>query len=193
MQRNRPARLRAVLAPFAVAAVLAACAPQPPKPFETSDTVRATVTVVDVDPKTRTLILKGADGTQTAVIAGPEVRNFDQIKVGDRVVATFREAFAAEVVKPGTGQSGAAVVAGRAEPGQRPGAAIGEVVTTTVKVWDVDTIGNVIEFTDSRGYHRRLKVRDPKAIEFIRGLKKGDEVQVTLSEALALSVQPAAK
>jgi hypothetical protein len=62
-----------------------------------------------------------------------------------------------------------------------------------VKVWDVDTIGNVIEFTDSRGYHRRLKVRDPKAIEFIRGLKKGDEVQVTLSEALALSVQPAAK
>ena len=193
MQRNRPARFRAALVPFAAAAVLAACAPQPPKPFEMSDTVRATVTVVDVDPKTRTLILKGADGTQTAVIAGPEVRHFDQIKVGDRVVATFREAFAAEVVKPGTGQTGAALVAGRAEPGQRPGAAIGEVVTTTVKVWDVDTIGNVIEFTDSRGYNRRLKVRDPKAIEFIRGLKKGDEVQVTLSEALALSVQPAAK
>jgi hypothetical protein len=190
MPRPLNARVRSAVLPLAVAALLGACA-QPPKPFEISETVQSTATVVDVDRKTRTVILKDASGTQMAVVAGPEVRNFDQIKVGDRVVARYREAFAAEVVKPGTGQQGAAVVAGRAEPGQRPGAAVGEVVTTTVKVWDVDTISNTIEYTDSRGFNRRLKVRDPKAIEFLRGLKKGDEVQVTLSEALALSVEPA--
>jgi hypothetical protein len=192
MSRFPAARLRAAVVPLAAAALLAACAPQPPKPFEISEAVTATATVVDIDPRSRTLLLKDASGTQMAVQAGPEVRNFDQIKVGDRVVATYREAFAAEVVKPGSGQTGAAMVAGRAEPGQRPGMAVGDVVTTTVKVWDVDTIGNIIEYTDARGYNRRLKVRDPKAIAFIRGLRKGDEVQVTFTEAAAISVQPAA-
>jgi hypothetical protein len=156
-----------------------------------SEMAEATATVVDIDPKKREVLLRDATGTQMVVIAGPEVRNFDQIKVGDRVVARYREALAAEVVKPGTGQQSAAIVAGRAEPGQRPGMAVGEVVTTTVKVWDVDTIANIIEYTDARGFNRRLKVRDPKGVQFIRGLKKGDEVQVTYTEALALSVEPA--
>jgi len=193
MQRNRPARFRTALVPFAAAALLAACAPQPPKPFEISEAVQATATVTRIDAKTRTLVLRDASGTENAIVAGPEVRNFDQIKVGDRVVATFREAFAAEVVKPGTGQTGAALVGGRAEPGQRPGAAVGEVLTTTVKVSSVDTATNTIEFTDANGFVRRIQVRDPKAVEFIRGLRRGDEVQVTYTEALALSVQPAAK
>jgi hypothetical protein len=38
---------------------------------------------------------------------------------------------------------------------------------------------------------RRLKIADPKAQEFIRGLRVGDEVQLTFSEALAVSVEPA--
>jgi hypothetical protein len=191
MNRSLRARARAAVLPLAIAGVLAACAPQPPKPFEMSETVQSSATVTRIDAKTRTLVLRDANGGETAVVAGPDVRNFDQIKVGDRVVATFREAFAAEVVKPGTGQSGAALVGGRAEPGQRPGAAVGEVLTTTVKVSNVNTSTNTIEFTDANGFVRRLQVRDPKAVEFIRGLRRGDEVQVTYSEALAVSVQPA--
>lgn len=191
MPRSLRVRARAALIPIALAGVLAACAPTPPKPFEISEAVQATATVARIDPKTRTIVLKDASGRETSVVAGPDVRNFDQIKVGDRVVATYKEAFAAEVVKPGTGQTGAALVGGRAEPGQRPGAAVGEVLTTTVKVSNVDTATNTIEFTDANGFVRRLQVRDPKAVEFIRGLRRGDEVQVTFTEALALSVQPA--
>ena len=40
-------------------------------------------------------------------------------------------------------------------------------------------------------YNRRIKVNDPKAREFIRGLKPGDEAEVTFREAFAVSVEPA--
>jgi hypothetical protein len=60
-----------------------------------------------------------------------------------------------------------------------------------VKVAAVDTVNNTVDITASDGTARRIKVADPKAREFIRGLRVGDEVQLTFSEALAVSVEPA--
>jgi uncharacterized lipoprotein YajG len=174
------------------ALLLAACA-APPKPLNISETVEAYATVEAIDYSTREVVLRDAQGRQTVVKAGPEVRNLAQVRKGDRVVVRFTEAFAAQVVKPGTGVAGVQTDASvaRAAPGERPAAQIGEQVRTTVRVYDVDTYANTIEVTGPRGYNRRLKVKDPQAIAFIRGLKKGDEVEVTFSEALAISVEPA--
>lgn len=174
-------------------ALLAACAPQPPKPLALSETVEATATVEAIDHAAREVVLRDAQGQQMLVKAGPEVRNLAQVKKGDRVIVRFTEGFAAEVVKPGTGVAGvqADTTAARAAPGERPAAVVEQQIRTTVKVYDVDRYANTIEVTGPRGYNRRLKVKDPKAIAFIRGLKKGDEVEVTFSEALAISVEPA--
>lgn len=186
-------RIRLGVAILSFAAFLAACAPQPPKPLALSETVEASAIVEAIDYSTREVVLRDAQGRQTLVKAGPEVRNLAQVKKGDRVVVRFTEAFAAQVVKPGTGVTGvqADTAVARAAPGERPGAAIGEQIRTTVKVYEVDPYANTIEVTGPRGYNRRLKVKDPQAIAFIRGLKKGDEVEVTFSEALAISVEPA--
>ena len=51
--------------------------------FITSTTT--TSTVVSIDAVTRTLQLKQSNGKTTAYKAGPEVANFDQIKIGDLV------------------------------------------------------------------------------------------------------------
>ena len=185
--------IRSALAILSAAALLAACAPQPPKSVALSETVEASAIVEAIDYSTREVVLRDAQGRQTLVKAGPEVRNLAQVKKGDRVVVRFTEGFAAQVVKPGTGVTGvqAETSVVRAAPGERPGATIGEQIRTTVKVYDVDPYANTIEVTGPRGYNRRLKVKDPQAIAFIRGLKKGDEVEVTFSEALAISVEPA--
>lgn len=185
--------MRPALAFLSIAALLAACAPQPPKPIARSETVEASAIVEAIDYSTREVVLRDAQGRQTLIKAGPEVRNLAQVKKGDRVVVRFTEAFAAQVVKPGTGVTGvqAEASAVRAAPGERPGATVSEQVRTTVRVYEVDTYANTIEVTGPRGYNRRLKVKDPQAIAFIRGLKKGDEVEVTFSEALAISVEPA--
>ena len=185
--------IRSALAILSTAVLLAACAPQPPKSVARSETVEASAIVEAIDYLTREVVLRDAQGRQTLVKAGPEVRNLAQVKKGDRVVVRFTEGFAAQVVKPGTGVTGVQAETSmvRAAPGEQPGATIGEQVRTTVKVYEVDPYANTIEVTGPRGYNRRLKVKDPKGIAFIRGLKKGDEVEVTFSEALAISVEPA--
>jgi hypothetical protein len=59
--------------------------------------------VIDsVDPATRQVLLRGSQDGMVAVTAGPEVRNFGQLKPGDEVVVTYREALAAELAKPGS-------------------------------------------------------------------------------------------
>jgi hypothetical protein len=174
------------------AALLAAGCAQPPREVTVGETLEKTFTVEAIDPAKRAVALKGAEGP-LLVFAGPEVRNLEQVKPGDQVVVRYREAIAAELVKPGAGVAGvqSAGVATRAAPGERPFAAAAQQTRMTVKVYDVDPIANVVEVTGPSGYNRRVEVRDPKAREFIRGLKRGDQVEVTITEAAAISVQPA--
>jgi len=185
-------RIVAATAAMFCAALLAAGCAQPPKEVTVGDTIERTLTVQTVDYASRIVTLTGDEGP-VVVFAGPEVRNLDQVRPGDRVRVQYHEAIAAQLVKPGTGVSGveSSVTAARALPGDRPFASTAQQTRMTVKVYDVDTVANVVEVTGPSGYNRRVKVMDPKAREFIRGLKPGDQVEVTITEAAAISVQPA--
>jgi hypothetical protein len=183
-------RVAAFVLTVAGVAVAAGCA-QTPAPLEMTETQKAVATVEAIDPASRLVTLKGTDGRSLVVKAGPEVRNLPQVRVGDRVVVSYQEALLAEVVKPGTGSVGASEVVTRAAPGERPAAGMVDEVRLPVKIYAVDTFQNVVEVTGPRGYNRRIKVTDPRARDFIRGLKPGDEVQVTFREAFAVSVEPA--
>jgi len=175
----------------AVLALVVGCAQQP-KPVTVSDSVEATATVESIDAATRMVRLRGADGRSWAVQAGPDVRNFGQVKAGDLVRVRYTEAVAAEVVKPGSGvTTGATAALQRADVGARPGATGTVSMKGVVKVAALDTVNNTVDISASDGTVRRIKVVDPKAQEFIRGLRVGDEVQLTFSEALAMSVEPA--
>src|SRR3954469_11185140 len=54
-------------------------------------TFSVSVRVTAIDHATRQLTLLADDGSQASFIAGPEIRNFDQILVGDKVTATVKE------------------------------------------------------------------------------------------------------
>jgi hypothetical protein len=58
------------------------------------------VTVVGIDPKSRVVTMQGPAGKQYQVKAGPQVQ-LEKLKVGDRLLATYVEAIAIEVVKGG--------------------------------------------------------------------------------------------
>jgi len=176
----------------AVALLAAACA-QAPAPLELSDTVQSTATVESVDTANRRVRLLRADGRSMVVQAGPSVRNLEQIKVGDRVTVRYTEAMAAEVVRPGTGVTSTApnVTTDRAPAGARPGGSAEVSVKGVVRVVSVDTVNNTVDITGQDGVARKVRVVDSKAREFIRGLKPGDEVQLTFTEALAVAVEPA--
>ena len=154
-------------------------------------TVRASATVTDVDKATRTVTLKGTDGKEFTVVAGPEVSNFDQIKVGSEVVVGFHQALALELKKGGGAPREAVESAqtAQASPGGQPAAAAARTVTAMADVTAVDPSTQVVTL---RGPKRTvdLRVPDPKQFKMIA---VGDQVQVTYTEAVAISVEPKAK
>ena len=156
-----------------------------------AEAARITASVEAIDKAKRLVTLKGPEGNTFVVQAGPEVKNFDQIKVGDLVVARYIEALTLEL-KPGGGQIRERIErenAVAAKPGQAPGAAAGRQVTVIADVMAVDTAKQSVRL---RGPQRTvdLKVRDPNQLKLI---KVGDQVEATFTEAVALSVEPAPK
>jgi hypothetical protein len=141
-----------------------------------------------IDPATRTVTLKTEAGESVPVQAGSAVKNFDQIKVGDIVKATYTESIAFQVVPEGTA-GGAAASANRI-PG---GAEVGQTVTTSFKVSSVDPATNVMWVTLEDGSTKKIQVQDPKAQERLKTLKPGNVVSVTYTESMALQLEKLAK
>jgi hypothetical protein len=156
-----------------------------------ADTVRAAATVEAIDKANRLVTLKGAEGNSFVVQAGPEVKNFDQIKVGDQVVVRYSEALVLQLKKGGGGVRERVESEGgaTAKPGQKPGAVVGRKVTVVADVIGVDAAKQSIRV---KGPKRTvdLKVRDPNQFKLI---KVGDQIEATYTEAVAVAVEPAAK
>jgi len=148
--------------------------------------------VVGIDKATRTVTLKGPKGKILDVVAGDDVKNFDQIKLGDFVVARYIESLSLELRKTkgkaGTGEVVVREGAERAQPGERPAVAGAREVTALAEVTAVDPKKSTITLKGPRGNSVTLNVHNPDQFKVV---KKGDHVQVTYTEALALSVEPA--
>src|SRR4051812_5133343 len=60
-----------------------------------------TGTVESVNPGSREVVLRDEGGRAVTVVAGPEARNLEQLRPGDRVAIAYRAALAVEMVRPG--------------------------------------------------------------------------------------------
>jgi hypothetical protein len=148
--------------------------------------------VVGLDKATRTVTLKGPKGNVVDIVAGDEVKNFDQIKLGDFVVARYFQALTLELAKTRAGirSSAEREAAVRAQPGERPAGAVGRQVTALADVIDVNPKNKTITLRGPKGNVVTLDVHNP---DHFKVVKKGDQVEVVYTEALALSVEPAPK
>ena len=148
--------------------------------------------VVAIDKATRTVTLKGPKGNAVDVVAGDEVRNFDQIKLGDFVVVRYAQALTLELRK--TKAAGGDITVheegARAQPGEKPGVAGARQITAIADVIGVDPHKSTITLKGPRGNVVTLNVQNPDQFKVV---KKGDQVDVTYTEAVALSVEAAPK
>jgi len=156
-----------------------------------AETVKVEATITAIDKATRGVTLKSAKGEEVTVTAGPEVKNFDQMKVGDLVTVEYLRALALELKKGGglvvqrTEQAGGAA----AKPGEKPAGAVGRQVKVVADVVDVDAAKQTIKL---KGPQRTvdLYIADP---EQFKRVAKGDQVEATFTEAVAIAVTPAKK
>lgn len=156
-----------------------------------TSTARVSVVVTAIDKAKRKLTLKAPDGRVFDVIAGSEVRNFDQIKVKDAVNVAYLRSVTLDLKKPGeTASPSASSIAARAEPGAQPGAFAADAITIVADVIDVNPANKTIALQGPQGNIVELDVKNPDQFKVV---KKGDKVEVTYAEAIAISVEPATK
>lgn len=156
-----------------------------------AQTVNVQAKITKIDAKTREVTLKGPQGNELTIEAGPEVKNFSKLKVGDTVDVQYVESLVLELKKGGgmpvERTDDHAITAAKA--GEKPGAAAGRRITVVGDVVNVDTTTKMVTV---KGPKRtvELHVEDPEQLKMIA---KGDQVQATYTEAAALSVMPAKK
>lgn len=162
-----------------------------PGAVQAVQSMKTTATVSAIDPANRVISLQRPDGQIIDVRAGAEVKNFDKIKVGDKVAADYTQALALELKKAPAGapkriESPPAVSRTPGDP--HPGATIAAQVTVLADVVAVNRKARTVRLRGPEGHMVDLEVQDP---EQLKRVKQGDQVQAVYTEALALKLEPA--
>ncbi len=151
------------------------------------DVVVVTASIEAIDHAARLVTLKNdADGTVDTIYAGPEVKRFDALKVGDTVTFRYHESVVLQLRKAGdSSPQPAASGAVSRTPGTKPGGTLAQQMTATVSVVAVDpTVSSITVKTDD-GRTFSTRVEDKKSLN---GVKAGDRIDITYTQALAISV-----
>jgi hypothetical protein len=191
---KKPAIILAIAAAFAVnapAQTNAVTSSSEPGKASVEHTVDVTATIIAIDKTTRDITLKGPKGNWVVVTAGPEVKNFDQMNVGDKVHARYIEALVLELKK------GSDLAVTRTEeasamgamPGAQPHGVAGRRITV---IADVVAVNHATQTVTLRGPEltAEVKVTDP---DQLKRIKKGDQVVATYTQALAMVVEATPK
>jgi len=157
---------------------------------EQTTTVTATVQALDLEK--RIVTLKGPKGNIFDLKVGPQAKNLKQIQVGDEVVITYYESVAYRLLKPGEAPvpTTETEVVDTAKKGAKPAGVVGVQTTLTATIEALDMKERTATLKGPDGKTVTIKAQDPKNLEAV---KVGDEVVITYTEALAISVEKAPK
>ena len=144
-----------------------------------------TATVSKIARETRRMTLAEPDGTQINVKCGPQLANFDQIQVGDKVSATLTEQLVVFVRNSGeaptsTGRS----TVDLAPVGADPVVADTEEISCKVTGIDLPNHKATVQFPDGRT--KTFKVREDVDLS---QEKVGENVVLRSTETMAIRVQ----
>jgi hypothetical protein len=157
---------------------------------ERKNVEKAAAVVEAINVQNRIVTLRSLTRDASVVMeVGDEVRNLDQVKVGDRVVVEFLEATAIDL-KKGGGMSlsaGAGGVAARAKPGEKPAAMLGGALEVVATIIAIDADEPSVTLRGPEGAVIDVLVQHP---EKLAQVDVGDQVVITYKRAVVVAVTP---
>ena len=149
-------------------------------------TVSVTATVDALDVNNRIVTLREPDGHAVTVKVGERVRNLPQVHVGDQVVVKYHETAAIRLRKAPM-EPTATMMEGTstARPGEKPGGTGVRQITVVAPIMAIDTKKPSVTLRGADGNLIEAAVQDRNNL---KGVNVGDNVEITYTEALAISV-----
>jgi Cu/Ag efflux protein CusF len=154
-------------------------------PAYESTPVTVTATIEAVDKENRTVTLKGPKRGSVQVKAPEQMEGFNSLRVGDEVTATYFEAIALSVRKPGIPPPAPGPTTSTQRKDRTPGSETRREQTFTVTVEAVDPKAPSITVKGPQGRVVQFMVRDATQLS---NIKVGDTVAVTYYESLLIKV-----
>jgi hypothetical protein len=155
-------------------------------------TVSAEVTALN--PATREITLKGADGNEMTVVAGENIKRLDEVKVGDFVRVDYLASVAAEVRKPTEEEAAHPLVimdvAGRASKEAAPAGGIARRFKVVTTIEALDRRDETVTVKGPLGRYLTVRVADPARLTKVH---IGETIVVVYTEAMALSLEKTVK
>jgi len=179
--------LVAGLATTAMAQQAGASMTSAPGKVTVKEELKLSAVVTAINAEKRIITLKGEKGKVREIEAGPEVRNFAQIKVGDQVKIKAHESLTLELLKGGAGNPTRVEGSGetQAKKGAKPAAGATEHVIVVADVVSVDRQASTV-LVKGPHHSMTLEVRDPAQLKLI---EVGDRIKGTYEAAIAISVE----
>jgi Cu/Ag efflux protein CusF len=159
------------------------------QPVVKTASVSGTATIQAIDSTARTITLRTQAGEEDTFAVGPEVKRFNEMKVGDTVKMTYTESIVLQIRKPGD-KSAPTTLQGGVTPGTGPlpaaTAAVQAKMTVTVKAIDPKLPSITVTTPDGRTVTR--KIENKKNLE---GVKVGDQIDITYTQSLLTALERA--
>lgn len=156
--------------------------------FSASQTMMTSAVVESIDHETRVVALRRVDGEEIVFTAGEEVRNLEQVAVGDTLVAEYVETIDIAVFANDGMEASAATAEAmvRAEEGEMPGFAAMDTTVMTATVEEINIENNTFKLKQADGTIQEYVARNP---DNLKRAKVGDLVVTTVSTAVAIAVE----
>ena len=148
-----------------------------------TQTITIAGTIETIDQGKRAMNIKKADGEIVAVNVPETVKRFNELKVGDKIKATYNNNVMVRV-KP-AGEPAVDTAETKSTAGQSSGKA--EMVRRmTASIVDIDKSASAITFVGPNGWKYSRRVVDPTVFDQV---KVGDRVDITWNTDLTVSVE----
>jgi hypothetical protein len=148
-----------------------------------ADAVTARAKIQKIDKTARTVTLVDSRGSSLDIQVGQNV-DLNSLHVGDMVQATYYESVAVAIRSPNEGPTGATE-----KMIERPGTTVRQT-TVNARVASVDMKTDMVTLGLPNGGTRMVHVKDPSLQARLGQLKPGNMVDITYTQAAALSIQP---
>jgi len=159
---------------------------QNPAVIDEAAPVTMTAKVVDINQKTRKVKLKTDDGQWHILTVNEGVKNLSEINKGDTVTVIYTEAVAYRLriqgSQPGIATSDTSAAAGQAA---NPAGAVQHQTTVTATITAIDPGVPSVTFRGPYKETQTTRVKDPRHLQ---GVKVGDVVDITYTDAIAIKL-----